>query len=130
MVGLWGAIWLLSEELCWPWGAEFDIMEYRGSILTDAYPLLSSPPLSSFYFSLNDTEMVVITTEVAVAASIQRLVERTEPMSAWPTRFTCMRWSGSQIVSPGMFCLFIRNIYIKRERGRGRGRERERANNI
>jgi beta-glucanase (GH16 family) len=34
--GMWPAIWLLSQQLCWPWGAEFDIMEYRGSYPNDA----------------------------------------------------------------------------------------------
>lgn len=34
---MWPAIWLLSQELCWPQGAEFDIMEYRGTYSNVAY---------------------------------------------------------------------------------------------
>lgn len=29
--GFWPALWILSQETCWPEGSEFDIMEFRGA---------------------------------------------------------------------------------------------------
>eukprot|EP00026_Physarum_polycephalum_P002652 Phypoly_transcript_02660.p1 GENE.Phypoly_transcript_02660~~Phypoly_transcript_02660.p1 ORF type:complete len:843 (+),score=92.89 Phypoly_transcript_02660:142-2670(+) len=34
--GMWPALWILSQELCWPQGAECDIIEYRGTHPNDA----------------------------------------------------------------------------------------------
>ena len=30
LLGLWPAVWLLSQHTCWPQGVEIDIMEFKG----------------------------------------------------------------------------------------------------